>query len=116
DMVDFILSLPETEESGGAGGGVSFAASVIPIFDSKCTICHDEDDMDGGWIGTNYEDVINSGDNGPAVIPGDLENSLLAIKILGLQEEGDIMPPKRVLSEETIQTILDWIEAGAPNN
>ncbi|MDH5508442.1 MAG: c-type cytochrome, partial [Anaerolineae bacterium] len=115
DIVKFIMDLPVSNE-GAAAGEISFAASIKPIFDKYCTICHDEESAEGGYIATNYDDLINSGDNGPAVIPGDADASLLAIKLLGLQVEGDIMPPKRVVPEESIQMILDWIKAGAPNN
>jgi hypothetical protein len=59
---------------------------------------------------------MNTGDNGPVVIPGDIDNSLLAQKLLGTQEEGDIMPPLVTLSQRRIQIILDWIAAGAQNN
>jgi hypothetical protein len=60
--------------------------------------------------------VINSGNNGPAVIPGDAENSLLAQKILGTHTIGTIMPPGGTLPDEEILLILDWIDAGAPEN
>jgi hypothetical protein len=58
---------------------------------------------------------MTTGDNGPVVIPGDVEGSLLAQKLIGTHADGDIMPPPplRVLSEELIQIILDWIAAGA---
>lgn len=70
----------------------------------------------GGWDGTTYESVINSDDNGPAVIPGDAENSLLAQKIAGTHEKGAIMPPSGKMPEAEIQVILDWIATGAPDN
>lgn len=114
EIVDFILSIPVSE--GGGEGEVSYAAVIKPALDSYCLACHSESFTSGGWLATTYEDVINSGDNGPAVIPGDTENSLLAQKILGTQETGNIMPPSGSMPEEVIQAILDWIEAGAPNN
>jgi hypothetical protein len=40
----------------------------------------------------------------------------LALKLLNLQTEGDKMPPKRDLTEDEIQLVLDWIAAGAPDN
>lgn len=67
----------------------------------------------GGWDGTSYEAVINTGNNAPVVIPGDPENSLLAQKLLGTQTEGAIMPPAGKLPDAEIQIILDWIAAGA---
>jgi hypothetical protein len=61
---------------------------------------------------------MTTGDNSPVVIPGDVEGSLLAQKLLGTQEEGKAMPPPpiRPLNDELIQIILDWIAAGAPDN
>jgi mono/diheme cytochrome c family protein len=114
EIVDFILSLPVSE--GGGGDGVSFAATVKPAFDTYCQACHNESFAQGGWLSTSYDDVINSGDNAPSVIPGDVENSLLAQKILGIQEIGNMMPPAKLMPEDIIQNILDWIEQGAQDN
>lgn len=94
---------------------ISFSADIFPIFDFRCSDCHGSD---GGWDASTYDLVINSGDNGPVVIPGDPDNSLLVQKISGTHEEGDAMPPPplRGLQEELIQLIIDWIAAGAPDN
>jgi len=91
----------------------SFVNDIIPIFEQSCTVCHG---TFGGWDAASYDSVINSGDNGPAVIPGDAENSLLAQKILGTHNIGSIMPPGGKLPDEEIRIILDWIDAGAPEN
>jgi mono/diheme cytochrome c family protein len=104
-----------TSDPGPAGGdGIpSFQGDVLPIFEAKCNACHG---TFGGWDGSNYEDVINSGDNGPAVIPGDVEGSLLALKLLDQQTVGAVMPPGGKLPEDEIQIVLDWIAGGAPDN
>jgi hypothetical protein len=70
----------------------------------------------GGWDASSYQTVTTTGDNAPVVIPGDVENSLLAQKLLGTQTEGGIMPPAGKLPEAEIQAILSWIAAGAPDN
>jgi len=59
---------------------------------------------------------MNSGDNGPVVVPGDPSASLLAQKLLGTQTAGAVMPMSGVLPLSEIQPLLDWIAAGAPNN
>jgi len=94
---------------------ISFTANVMPILDSRCVDCHG---TDGGWDAASYDLVMTTGDNGPVVIPGDVDGSLLAQKLLGSHEEGDIMPPPplRKLNDELIQIILDWIAAGALDN
>jgi hypothetical protein len=70
----------------------------------------------GGWDASTYNSVVNSGANGPAVMPGDTPNSLLAQKLLGTQTIGGPMPPGASLPKDKIQIILDWIAGGAPNN
>ncbi len=109
-VVDYIRNLPPVEPGTT---GISYSRDVVPILESRCASCHGSD---GGWDAATYDSVINSGDNGPAVIPGDVENSLLAQKLQDRQEEGDKMPPVLNLSAKKIQVILDWIAAGAPNN
>lgn len=89
----------------------TFNADILPIFQKNCTMCHGSL---GGWDGTSYQTVMTTGDHGPVVIPGDVTNSVLAQKILGTSAFGSIMPPGGKLPDATVQMILDWIEAGAP--
>ena len=114
EVVEFILSLPVSE--GGSTGEVSFAVTIKPAFDSYCLACHNESFNLGGWLSTSYDEVINSGENGPSVIAGDADNSLLAQKLLGTQSMGNKMPPVSDMPQDLIQAVLDWINAGAPNN
>jgi len=92
---------------------VSFSQDVMPVFEQYCSACHGSM---GGWDASSYQAVMSTGENAPTVIPGDVDGSLLAQKILGEQTEGAIMPPGGSMPDEDIQIILDWIEAGAPDN
>jgi len=118
ELVGYILQF-DVDEAGIEGrptltpGVTSFANDVMPILEAKCVPCHG---TMGGWDSTTYESVITSGNNGPAVIPGDVENSLLAQKIQGTHEQGSIMPPSGKMPDSEIQVILDWIATGAPDN
>jgi mono/diheme cytochrome c family protein len=91
----------------------AFVKDVLPIFVEKCNLCHGSM---GGWEGTDYQTVMTSGDHSPVVIPGDVDGSLLAQKILGKQAQGTIMPPGGLMPDSEIQVILDWIAAGALDN
>jgi mono/diheme cytochrome c family protein len=104
---------PETPSTPEAGEAPSFTNDIMPIFEDKCIMCHG---TLGGWDASSYEKVMTTGDNAPVVIPGDADNSLLAIKILGQQTEGMIMPPVEKLSQDSIDLIINWIKAGAPDN
>ena len=111
-LVDFIRQFQQ-QSSATPAGEVSYTKDVAPIFKAKCAVCHGSM---GGWNAKSYDTVMSSGDNAPTVFAGDSKNSLLAQKILGTQTEGSIMPPRGNLSKTEIQTILDWIDAGALNN
>lgn len=112
ELVRYIRTLDRTSVTA-TPEGVSFARDVVPIFQAKCAGCHG---ALGGWDASTYGSVINSGDNGPAVVPGDVDGSLLAQKLLGTHTFGTIMPPSGMLPENEIQIILDWISTGAPDN
>jgi hypothetical protein len=88
---------------------ISFKKDVQPIFAARCVACHG---------GTNnlfldtYDNVMKGGINGAAVIPGDVYNSRLAYYVYS-----GYMPFRNTpLTSTEIQTILDWIALGAPNN
>jgi len=102
-----------SSEQPHAEGEVSFSADVLPILDAKCNMCHG---TLGGWNGTTYRSVMDSGNNAPVVIPGDPDGSLLGQKLLGAQTQGTVMPPGRKMDAADIQMILDWITAGALDN
>ena len=91
----------------------SFENDVLPILLEKCSICHGSA---GGWDSTNFETLMTSGAHAPNVIPGDADNSPLARRILGIQNEGGLMPPSGMMSEGEIEIILNWIMSGALDN
>ncbi len=92
---------------------VSFSTQVVPIFQSNCQVCHNQQISIGGWDSTSYQSVMESGNNGPVILPADPENSLLAQLVQG---KGKLMPPSGELPLSDVQTILDWITAGAQEN
>ena len=90
--------------------GSTFSGQVLPILQAKCKGCHNTVIKLGGWDASSYESVMTTGDNGPVVIAGDVQNSLLAQLLQG--ENGKTMPLGGVLPLEEIQAILDWIATG----
>ena len=92
-------------------GGSTFLGQALPILQAECKGCHNTVIKLGGWDASSYESVMTTGDNGPVVIAGDVQNSLLAQLLQGAN--GKTMPLKGALPPEEIQAILDWIAAGA---
>jgi len=104
-------SAQPTPTSQPTPGVVTFEANILPLFQQYCAMCHG---TLGGWDSTSYQAVMTSGDHAPVVIRGNVDESLLALKILGTSTVGGIMPPGGKLPDVTIQIILDWIASGAP--
>jgi mono/diheme cytochrome c family protein len=114
-LVRFIRSLQPIVTSPDAAS-ISFEADILPLLDEECYYCHSPRRLKGGWDGSTYDAVMTTGDNAPVVVPGDSRSSLLAQKMLGIQAEGDTMPPQGLLDEARIQLVIDWINAGALDN
>jgi mono/diheme cytochrome c family protein len=115
DLVRVVRELQPGSAGAGTGSGtISFSAQVQPIFQAKCQACHNANTKLGGWDMSSYATVMATGQDAPVVVAGDAKNSLLAQLIQGM---GDTpMPPQGGMSPSEIQTILDWITAGAQDN
>jgi mono/diheme cytochrome c family protein len=86
---------------------------VQPIFDQKCVQCHGgSDGTKGGLSLKSYADLMNGGQNGPAIAPGDAANSPL----VQLIESGKMPRRQPKLPQAVIDTITAWVNAGAQNN
>ncbi len=95
-----------------AAPGPTFEKDVLPIFTAHCFACHGGTSMIGLDLRT-AQSIFKGSHNGPVLLAGDSAESLLYQKVSARQ-----MPPKAFnldLSEAQIDTIKDWIEAGAPH-
>jgi len=103
----------------------SFAADIQTIFSSSCALsgCHAAGSAQGGLVlasGQAYANIVNIASTGdPAkkrVLPGDVANSYLVLKIEGNQTSGTRMPPTGPLASNLIQNIKNWVAKGAKYN
>ena len=92
-----------------------FEKKIQPIFQEHCYKCHSHGDkIKGGLVVDSHEGVLAGGDSGPAVAPGDPEKSLL-IEAVRYENEDLQMPPKgKKLSDEQIALLTEWVKRGAP--
>ncbi|MCB2178589.1 hypothetical protein KQH61_04155 [bacterium] len=100
------------DQSSAVTATVSFATDVLPIFESRCIQCHGGDKTEGDLVLLTYAQMMEGGEDGQVVIPGDADNSLLAQLII------DQKMPKRgpKLTPAQTQIIVDWINEGALDN
>ena len=98
--------------SGPAAAVVSFRQDILPIFETSCIKCHGGDKTEKGLDVKTYAALMAGSQKGTVVVPGDPAGSSLAKLLLN----GKM--PKRgpKLTPEQVQMVVDWIQAGAPNN
>lgn len=102
----------EAEAPAQMEATVSFSADVKPIIDSRCATCHGIDRIEGGLVMLTYEELMQGGEDGQVIIPGDAGGSLL----VQLIESGKM--PKRgpKVTPVELEVIRTWVNEGAQNN
>ncbi|MBT4622664.1 MAG: DUF1549 domain-containing protein, partial [Verrucomicrobia bacterium] len=94
----------------GQAATVTFEADVRPILKAHCFHCHGEDGSAKGGLDVRLRKLLlKGGKHGPAIAPGQAENSLLYTKI----RDGEMPKEQAKLSTAEIETIRRWIEQGA---
>ena len=91
---------------------VDFATEVRPLLMTRCVSCHGPDKQEGGLRLDSADAARQGGDTGPAVVPGDLDASLL-VKAIRFDDPNFQMPPKDRLADSQIATLTRWVRQGA---
>lgn len=99
-------TLPATPTSAPIEGEPTWSDTFEGLFRDRCGSCHGVTQVGGLSLAT-YELAIEGGVTGPSIVPGDSQASVL----IQVQQEGG--HPGQ-LSEEELQRVIEWIEAGAP--
>lgn len=86
---------------------ITWAGGLGDLFKAKCTACHGSPSGLGGLDLSTYEGALKGGKSGPGVVPGDPEAS----GIVRIQSQGG--HPGQ-LTDSELETVMQWIEAGAP--
>lgn len=93
-----------------------FESKVRPVLVESCYSCHSAkaEKVKGGLRLDTREAIRQGGDSGPALVPGDVKNSLL-LKALRHEDESLRMPPKQKLPANVIADFEKWVAMGAPD-
>ena len=91
-----------------------FENRIRPQLVKNCYGCHSQKSgkLRGGLALDTRQATLAGGNSGPAVVPHDLEQSLLWTSI---NYEDYEMPPSEPLPEDVIADFKKWIEMGAPD-
>ncbi len=92
-----------------------FEAKVRPVLAEHCYECHstEEKKAKGGLLLDTRAALLEGGDSGPAIIPGDPDKSLLVKAVR--HADDDLKMPKEKLAEQEIEALREWVRMGAPD-
>jgi hypothetical protein len=90
-----------------------FESKVRPVLVEACFECHADKKHRGSLRVDSLAALLEGGDQGPAIVPGHPEKSLL-IKAINHESPMLKMPKNKKLPREQIDALTQWIKMGAP--
>ena len=89
-----------------------FESKVRPVLEKNCFLCHGGAKVRNNLRVTSRQSLLEGGDHGPAIVPGEPDRSLL---IRAVRYTGNFhMPPKGKLDDQHIADLVEWVKRGAP--
>jgi len=104
-----LTQLPTPTAPETPAGALTYEAVIGPMFQVRCGACHGVDGVQGLDL-TTYESSLDGGLSGPVIVPGD-SNASLIVQI----QSGD-QPHFSQFTPDEFTLLVEWIEAGAPDN
>jgi len=90
-----------------------FESKVRPLLTAKCYGCHGEQATAGLRVDSR-ERLLKGGKSGPAIVVGDPEKSFIIQAIRGSGERMAMPPTGERLEAHELESLVSWIEMGAP--
>jgi mono/diheme cytochrome c family protein len=112
-VLSFLLAIfqPLAAQTVNAGSPEFFENNIRPILANNCFGCHTNSQLGGLRLDT-LDGMKKGGKRGPAIIPGDPENSLL-IKAVRQTDPALKMPYGGKLKASEIADLEAWVKAGS---
>ncbi len=95
--------------------GSFYADHIHPILDANCVTCHGEAKTKGGLRVDSYGELMKGGNDGPVIVPGSRDKSLLLQRVTLPTNHKQFMPAegRAPLKPEEIAWITAWVQQGA---
>lgn len=92
-----------------------FLDVVNPSLQARCASCHNDATRRGGLSLADYESMMEGGESGAVIDPGETQRSELYRRITLPADHDDYMPKngRTPLTEDEVAVIGWWIESGA---
>jgi len=109
-------SPPQARQTSGTAATAQvefFEANIRPVLFETCGECH-LDDEKGNLRVDSRAALLKGGENGPAIVPGDPDKSLLIKAIRRIGDAPEMPKKKAKLPDATIANFVEWVKQGAP--
>ena len=108
------LATPTRGDQPDAANIAHFESKIRPVLVNHCYECHSagSDEIKGGLTLDTRDGIRGGSETGPAVVPGDVDESLI---LEALRHDGLEMPPDMRLPDRMIADFETWIARGAPD-
>ena len=90
-----------------------YSTRIKPLLAKQCGECHGSQKQQSGLRIDSAKGMLDGGDSGTAVVPGDSSKSLLVQAISGAEGVSKMPPEGPALSADEIALIRKWIDDGA---
>ena len=99
--------LPTATTAGVASGALTWDATVGQLFQAKCSMCHSAAVATKGLSFATFVDAIKGAQDGPVIIPGNVDGSKVIVIQSANNHPGQFSP-------DELTILKNWIAAGAP--
>ena len=111
------LTATSSRAADKANGIEFFEKTIRPMLVERCYECHSTKagKVKGDLDLETKEGTLKGGSSGPAVVPGNLEKSLLIQSIRYSHPDLQMPPKNKMLSHQQIADFETWVKMGAPD-
>lgn len=109
----YLLCAPLANVGALASSNEFFETRIRPYLYENCYKCHGGEKTSAELRVDTRESLLEGGEHGAAVVPGDSRSSLLLLALDPAHEEL-MMPPGKVVPENVRNDFAVWIDSGAP--
>ncbi|RUL84220.1 PSD1 and planctomycete cytochrome C domain-containing protein [Tautonia sociabilis] len=108
-----VLGLAWAGSTATGGEAVDYEAKIKPLLRDRCFACHGALKQQAGLRLDTVALMLEGGDSGPAVEPGESEFSPLIERVSSAEPSLRMPPEGEPLDDEQIALLRSWIDGGA---
>ena len=111
-----VVSIARAADAPASEGVAYFEKHIRPLLVENCYSCHSrEKKQKGGLLLDSRAGWVAGGDQGPVVVPGDADASLLIRAVRYTDPDLRMPPDGKSLSKEAVAQLEAWVKMGAPD-